>query len=250
MSGRCTVQLGVYDGGSMTLKNLGSGAILSGGRVLTCAHNLLDVHHSQAPYAPLVTAGRTVLVGAFVSDDQHARWRYTARVLTPLPVLQEMHGRTLLDLALLQITGEVECHPPFCLGKTAVEGAQQIQVVRERPAPATSFDRVPYLRCDPRCSLRAGETDVAIISFAAAEDDCIHVSRSQVVNLANGFLQTTAFVSMGSSGGPVINAAGDIVSVVLGGGDVRGGVVAHAKTRVVKYLRPDHAGAQSQRFSL
>ena len=30
------------------LKNLGSGAMLENGRVLTCAHNLLDVHASES----------------------------------------------------------------------------------------------------------------------------------------------------------------------------------------------------------
>jgi S1-C subfamily serine protease len=86
-----------------------------------------------------------------------------------------------------------------------------------------------------------------------------------VVNLADGFLQTRAFIDEGSSGGPVINADGDIVSVVSQGGgapdtavraDVRpkagggheaigtafgGGVVELAKTRRVQFLRDDHA---------
>ena len=40
----------------------------------------------------------------------------------------------------------------------------------------------------------------------------------------NGFLQTRGFIHSGSSGGPVVNAAGDVVSVVSKGGGVCGPV--------------------------
>ena len=49
---RCVVQLGVYDRASRRLLNLSSGALLAGGRVLTAAHNVLDMR--CVPPAPLV----------------------------------------------------------------------------------------------------------------------------------------------------------------------------------------------------
>jgi hypothetical protein len=238
----CTVQLGVYDRAAKTLKNVGSGAILEGGRVLTCAHNVLDVHHTPPPFVPLVTANCVVLIGVFTGETELARWAYTAKVLTPLAVLREMHEGQMLDLALLQITGAVTCDPPRCVGKDAVLAfpKPQIEVLSEVDVP--SFVDVPCLRCAPHHDLRTGETKVTVIGFAALAGTCIFSSPDYVVNLADGFLQTRAFINTGSSGGPVINEAGDIVGVVvLGGGvDPGGGVAELAKTRGVHFLRADH----------
>jgi hypothetical protein len=259
---RCTVQLGVYDRGTKTLQNLGSGAMLAGGRVLTCAHNVMDPGTEQ----PLVTENCVVLIGAYAGDAEPARWAYAAEVLTPLAVLREKHAGQLLDLALLQITSAVTCDPPHCLGKAAVMSSPTPQIeVTSEPVGGAFFDGMPRLRCAPDFELRAGETRVTVIGYAAAAGSCIFASPENVVNLADGFLQTRAFIDTGSSGGPVINADGDIVSVVSQGGgapdtavraDVRpkagggheaigtafgGGVVELAKTRRVQFLRDDHA---------
>ena len=240
---RCTVQLGVYDRNTKTLRNVGSGAILAGGRVLTCAHNVMDPFSEQS----LVTESCTVLVATYAGDAAPARWAYEAEVLTPLSVLREKHEGQLLDLAVLQITSTVACDPPHCLGKAAVlpeppESPQpQIEVTRERVGDAF-FNGTPCLRCAPEYELRAGETRVTVIGYAAAAGSCIFADEQNVVNLAGGFLQTNAFVDTGSSGGPVINAAGDIVSVMSQGGGVSIGFVLElAKTRCVKFLRDDHA---------
>ena len=84
-----------------------------------------------------------------------------------------------------------------------------------------TFDSMPHLCIDSRFQLRVGETKVTVLGFAAAAGRCIFVSPENVVNLADGFLQTRAFIDTGSSGGPVINTAGDIVGVVSRGGGIR-----------------------------
>ena len=72
----------------------------------------------------------------------------------------------------------------------------------------------------------------------AAADAChIYASPERVTNLSNGFLQTRAFIHTGSSGGPVINSAGKIVSVVSQGGELE-----LAKTRLLHFLRLEHFG--------
>ena len=60
------------------------------------------------------------------------------------------------------------------------------------------------------------------------------------------YLQTRAF-NTGSSGGSVVNDAGDIVAVVSNGGGLRvdrpvqrGDVAEHSKARPVQFLRPEH----------
>ena len=262
----CTVQLGVYDRGTNTLKNLGSGAILAGGRVLTCAHNVMDPGSGQL----LVTENCVVLIGTYAGDAEPAQWAYAAQVLTPLALLREKLEGQLLDLALLQITSTVVCDPPHCLGKAAVMSSPRPPIeVASKPVGGAFFAGMPCLRCAPDFELRAGETHVTVIGYAAAAGSCIFASPENVVNLAGGFLQTRAFIDTGSSGGPVINAAGDIVSVVSQGGgapdakvraDVRlkvgggheavgtvcGGVAALAKTRRVAFLRVEHGMALNE----
>ena len=238
------MQLGVYNRGTQTMQNLGSGAILAGGRVLTCAHNVMDPFSEQM----LVAENCVVLVAAFTATDEPARWAYVAEVLTPLAVLREKHEEQLLDLALLQITSAVTCDPPQCPGKDAVMVRPQptFEVVTE--TDATSFDDVPCLRCDPADALHADglAPKVTIIGYPALSGELIYASERDVVSLSGGFLQTQAFVDTGSSGGPVINANGDIVAVVSKGGGLpfvlQGGeVVELAKTRRVTFLRDDHA---------
>jgi hypothetical protein len=241
---RCTVQLGVYDRVAKVLKNIGSGAILEGGLVLTAAHNVIDIHFSSQPYDPLVTDSCTVLIGVFSGEAELAHWVYTAEVITPIDLLREEHKGHLLDLALLRITSTVECDPPRCIGKDAVLILPQPQIEVCSETAMLSFDGIRFLKCAPDYELRSGETSVTVIGFAALAGSCIFASPENVVNLADDFLQTRAFIDTGSSGGPVINAVGDIVSVVSIGGGVgrEGGVAELAKTRQVKLLRSEHGG--------
>jgi GTPase SAR1 family protein len=270
---RCVVQLGVYDRATRHLLNLSSGALLKGGRVLTAAHNVLDMRMS--PPQPLVPSrgsgavdaasdsmgvangsgsngcgggGRTVLIGVFAGDDRPTRWAYTAEVLTPLELLREQIDGVLLDLCVLQITASVTCDPPSCLGKANVLGGAKIAVVREdsRRGGDERLLEEPSLCCDPDFQLRAGEDRVTVISYAAAAGSHIFVSPENVVNLSGGYLQTRGFIDTGSSGGPVINEAGDIVSVVSRTGTrASSGTAELAKTRLVSLLRPRHFGHDS-----
>ena len=165
---------------------------------------------------------------------------------------------TCLDLALLQITSAVTCDPPQCPGKDAVMLYPQPQFEVLTEAAVASFDGVPCLRCDADDPLCADglAPKVTIIGYPAASGALIYASEADVVSLSDGFLQTRAFIDTGSSGGPVVNAAGDIVGVVSQGGGVPsleirqrqggghvavgGGVVELAKTRQVKLLRAEH----------
>jgi hypothetical protein len=235
---RCTVQLGVYDRSTKTLQNLESGAMLAGGIVLTAAHMAMGLH---------MTENYVVLIGAYTGDAEPARWAYAAEVLTPLAVLREEHEGTLLDLALLQIASAVTCDPPHCPGKDAVlcSPAQQIEMLTE--VAAVSFDGVPCLKCDPGYELHVGEAGIVALGFAAASGQGLFASGGDVVSLDGGFLQTRAFIDTGSGGGPVINAAGDVVGVVSHGGGLPhhlqgGDIVELAKARPVRYLRNEHTG--------
>jgi hypothetical protein len=166
-------------------------------------------------------------------------------VLTPLAVLREQLGGTLLDLALLQITSAVTCDPPQCPGKDAVMVYPQPQFSVTREAGIESFEGVDCLRCDPTDPLHAEglAPKVTIVGYPAAAGALMYASEADVVSLSDGFLQSRAFIDTGSSGGPVINATGDIVAVVSQGGGVGpGGVVELAKTRRVIFLRAAHEG--------
>ena len=101
------------------------------------------------------------------------------------------------------------------------------------------------LRCDPTDPLHAEglAPKVTIVGYPAAAGALMYASEADVVSLSDGFLQSRAFIDTGSSGGPVINATGDIVAVVSQGGGVGpGGVVELAKTRRVIFLRAAHEG--------
>eukprot|EP00937_MAST-01D_sp_MAST-1D-sp2_P004831 g4831.t1 len=244
---RCTVQLGVYDRQTRTLKNLGSGALLEGGLVITVAHNVIEKPpHEKLPHPlphpkplpPLVTHGCTVLVGTFEGDASVTRWSFTAEVLTPLELLREERNGALLDLAVLRLQTAVVCDPPFCEGKHDVLAHPTPTISLVSEGPVADLGSVPFLRCDPAFEPRSGVDRVTVIGYAAAAGSHVHVNTDDVINVSEGYLRTKAFIATGSSGGPVINAAGGIVSVVSHGG----GAGVMASTRQVSLLRREHFG--------
>ena len=90
------------------------------------------------------------------------------------------------------------------------------------------------------CTLQVGIDPVAVIGYAARASTKAYASRGHITNVSDGFAHTDAFIDTGSSGGPVINEAGDIVAVVSHGGGVQQGSRELSKTRLVKFLCGDH----------
>ena len=131
---------------------------------------------------------------------------------------------------------------PVGVTGTACE-AGEADAVRTAGHAEAPFVDVPCMRCDARFELRAGEHRVTVISYAAAAGSHIFVSPENVVNLSCGYLQTRGFIDTGSSGGPVINEAGDIVAIVSRTGTrATSGTADLAKTRLISLLRPQHFG--------
>eukprot|EP00937_MAST-01D_sp_MAST-1D-sp2_P008047 g8047.t1 len=172
---RCVVQLGVHDGQENQLKNIGSGALLKGGYILTAAHNLLDMEFRPLdPHAPphaqrpsLVTGPhRTVLIAEFSDADKPPQWAYEAEVLTPLALLRRtgIQAHQLLDLAILRVKCKVVCEPAMSRGAghvTDPDPDQRKLAVIERRALTHAL---PFLEC----SDKVDEGDaVSIFAYAA-----------------------------------------------------------------------------------
>jgi hypothetical protein len=99
------------------------------------------------------------------------------------------------------------------------------------------------LKFDRAFAPSIGSSRVTVIGYAAAAGQFMHASPDFIVNAPAGFFHTKAFIDTGSSGGPVINAAGDIVSIVSKGGfglNKLSGVANLANTRRVSLLRDEH----------
>ena len=114
----------------------------------------------------------------------------------------------------------------------------QFDVQTETVCDITSIGGGNSLRLAHQCEMHIGTDRVTAIGYAALAGTKMYSSPGFVVNVSDGYLQTDAFIDTGSSGGPVINDAGDIVSVVSHGGMGAG----LAKTRLVRFLRDDHYG--------
>eukprot|EP00937_MAST-01D_sp_MAST-1D-sp2_P003080 g3080.t1 len=227
---RCVVQLGIHDPASASLADAGSGALLPGGRILSAAHVFFQL-----------LPGRTVLVAVYAgSDGAPARWAYEAELLTPPALLHKQHEGVLLDLAVLRITGSVACTPDRSHGKAHVgPGVPQhvpLRVAQRSAAPAA--DQLPFLQCVPREHEHRLDAEIIAAGYAAAAGKHMFLHRDRIVTLEDGCLQTAAFIHSGSSGGPVVDAAGRIVAVISHGG----ALAELARARLTSFLTPAHFG--------
>eukprot|EP00937_MAST-01D_sp_MAST-1D-sp2_P004644 g4644.t1 len=237
---RCVVQLGIHDPASASLADAGSGALLPGGRILSAAH----VFRKLLPSPPMVSTAwqdRTVLVAVYSGgDSEPATWMYEAELLTPHALLHALHGDKLLDLAVLRITHSVACDPQSSHGAAhAWVGIPQhvpLRVVQRSAAPA--LDQLPFLQCVSREHVYRLDAEVIAVGYAAAAGKHMFLDRASIVTLEGGYLQTRAFIHSGSSGGPVVNAAGHIVAVISNGG----AMAELSRTRLTRFLAAAHFG--------
>ena len=236
---RASVQVGIV-GADQEFVDLGSGTLVDIGGctcVLTAAHLLIDAHSSTLDNK--ITDGCRILIGIYEHDDRPTRWSYTATVLTPLDALRSRFtlsggDNMLLDLAVLDITGRVECDPPLCSG--AIGG-----LVHTMRLGGDAHAGLPQ-GLELGDQIRTGE-DVLLVGFPAQIHNVISVSKASLVNTAGGYCQTDAHAESGSSGGALVSlSTGCVIGVMSQGGGHAGAQRAQelAKARSTKYLTPRH----------
>jgi hypothetical protein len=258
---RCCVQLGVYSVALGKLVDIGSGTLLDKGRVLTAAHVVIDRNH-RPPHPTWTDRGCTVLVAVYDGEDeQPPRWAYEAKVITPNDVLNQELDGNLTDLALLQITGSVSCKPERSHGKAHVCGTPG----QPTPVGIVIALRSPYRTRLPSLSVARDLSSVhtgdhiTVIGYAAAAGKHIFTDGGYIVEQAQGYLKTRAYIHSGLSGGAMLDASGRIIGVVSHGGGIlldRFGRMVNrigeasdvpelAHARMVTKLTLQHAGASS-----
>ena len=109
-------------------------------------------------------------------------------MLTPLDALRSRFtlsggDNMLLDLAVLDITGRVECDPPLCSG--AIGG-----LVHTMRLGGDAHAGLPQ-GLELGDQIRTGE-DVLLVGFPAQIHNVISVSKASLVNTAGGYCQTDA----------------------------------------------------------
>lgn len=130
-----TVRIGLYDRVFNCFFQFGSGALVSHkGHILSAAHLFVGplppeggwVAGAPLPFSQMYSdaagvprfQGRSVdknliiCIGMYEADEKPCRWMYKATLLTPPELLKARHeGDRLLDLAVLQITGNLQMDP-------------------------------------------------------------------------------------------------------------------------------------------
>ena len=218
---RCVVQIGIFDRESRKLLDMGSGALLEDGRILSAAHVFDQLVDPQQ---------QAVLVATFAGEQERPQWAFTAQLLTPPDLLERgLLPGVRVDLAVARITGSITCYPPCFQGLASLADCTY-EVTEESPAPSDGFDarvrglacvgadgRLPHLTCDREfmAAAEAGPNSrVTVVGYPVAVGSHVHADSGDVLTMENGFLRTRAFIESASSGGPAINDAGAIVGVV------------------------------------
>jgi hypothetical protein len=258
---RSVVQIAVLDTRTHKLVDIGSGAFIGGGHVLSAAH-VVDTWGNTQDYH--------ILLGTFEGDEQCARWSFAAEPLTPLSLRTAMHEGFRLDLVVLRVTHRLRrCVPERFLGlrqEIVDDITRGALVALQEPdydvelgdaiAAAALHEQCPPLLLN--CGVVPSGHGVAVLGYPIlkavepADDGAathivrnghhMHVDIGSVTTKENGFLQTRAFIETGSSGGPAIyrdgvaaDTAGQVVGVVSRGAgiDIRDG----ARAPKLSYLR-------------
>jgi tetratricopeptide (TPR) repeat protein/S1-C subfamily serine protease len=229
---RCVVQLGVFNRGTSTLLNIGSGSMVScKGHILTAAHNVLDANTS---FTTVVGSNSTqsieqqienctLLVGMFSGDTEPTRWAYTARIVSTAAALTaklspssypELSTASLLDIAVLQITATVETAPP------SFSGLGSVNITEEG---SKLLEDVFYLQTNTAPGALEVGSEVALYGYPlghAKQGGLVHLriaaGTAAVSQLVAGFVlvNATAVAASGLSGGPLLNQSGEIVGIM------------------------------------
>jgi hypothetical protein len=206
---RCVVQIAVVERASGRLVDCGSGALIGGGRILSAAH-VFDALLWETP------GQHAVLIGTYEGDMSPSRWRFVAQLATPLAMLRDDPACDL-DFAVLHISGAAERVVPSVFSG-ADPGVTTYRLEVEGAVDDGAIAVLPCLRCDPAFRIRAGEHRVTLLGFPAKVGQHLFADSASVATVQDGFLRTSAYIESGSSGGPAINEAGDVVAVVSRGG--------------------------------
>lgn len=227
----CVVRVGVYDTTTKKLLSVGSGSLVKRdghdkctGHVLTAAHVLLDTKAGVLPFPPLkgavppsgilygATSGVVVLIGVYEGDNLSSKWQHWADVKTPYPLLSQMQGNYLTDLAILQIGGTVSMTPDVFIHSSPPDISADMYTINSKdPTPPT------FISClsigDPS-SVVSGDPLSCLGWPTPNGQTTIYVDdKYSLLSKEHGHLKSQAFLHTAMSGGPLLNHRMEIVGV-------------------------------------
>ena len=222
---RATVRIGVYSRSRGCMVGWGSGAIVSPqGHILTAAHVLIGQSRAEreARTENWLHGDDTIIcIGVYEGANKPSRWVARAKVLTEYATLREKSADdgTLLDLAVLLVVGELDMDPDVFTREHALHTT--FAVVTDAYSADEGLRRILDKAEPVRLDLsgepvEAGER-LAVFGWPSAEPDMreLHVSGGATCLVCSDHkIRSQGWVHAGSSGGPVVNAASELVGVV------------------------------------
>ncbi|EOD05263.1 hypothetical protein EMIHUDRAFT_459759 [Emiliania huxleyi CCMP1516] len=242
-----TLRVGLLHLPTGRFADMGSGAVVKRDAgecyILTAAHVLVGY---RARRARDEYAGPDCLLtlGVYEGDAKPARWVAWASCVTPDSLLRSCSddGATLQDLAVLKVGGALALDPP-AYGK-AQNAFSRFEVAARSDDPAEGVGRMPPpLELDRSRRALAHGADLSVCGWASWRDSMrqLYLDRSRCLGVDSGLIRSRLWVHAGSSGGPCVNAASQVVGVVSHDND------AHADPkrfwsshRAVTELTPEH----------
>ena len=226
---RATLRIGLYQTATNKLVDLGSGTLIDAGpgnpvgQVLSAAHVFLKTSDAalppkyldsaidwNSPAAPFI-----ILVGLYQADDKSSNWAFWAELVTPLNVLQQTKAKpwskTLVDLAVLQIRGEIEMSPAVYTGPTLTESF----TVVKRSAAASPLSLPEGIQLGDPSLVQTGISTVTVFGwFAPAGETTLYVPQHQkIISTADGLLISQALLHSAGSGGGMLDSQGRLLAV-------------------------------------
>ena len=255
---RATVRLGLYDRDKSRFFDLASGSVVSSdGHILTAAHVLVDFNMRSRTYHTLFSSRRedrvVIVVGLYQGDGNPARWSFWAERVSMLEVLKEMKGNDRLDLAVVKIMGPIEMEPPVFGQEHSLRTPYSIvNVADDAPLQRLSSLSAPRplpLKLVPPPSNVKG-SQICVVGWPSPGDNFFETEGKErtmfmdcrtCISHEDGFLKSAVFIHTGSSGGPLVNTAGEQMGVASYDNDNHRDAHSYvAVFRSVAELRPDH----------
>ena len=148
-------------------------------------------------------------IGVYDADALPSRWSYWAELQTPLEILKERdEKRRLLDLAILRIRGTLVLQPAVFTGTST-----RYQVHREGDEAPPQFSDT--LRLGRPADVTSGSPLIVLGWPSPDGQTSIFVDTTHECLAREGtIIRTRAFIHAGSSGGPALNSALQVVGVV------------------------------------